>query len=59
MSKHKKKQDPKEQLKEYLAFLKKRLESPNYKANVSQEELDKEKAKYDKAKSRYKILYQI
>lgn len=43
------------QLEEYVAFLKKRLESTNYKANVSKEEYNKEKAKYDKAKFRLKL----
>ncbi len=41
---------------EYLIFLKKRLDSKNYKSNVSEEEYDKEKAKYDKAKLRLKLL---
>ena len=52
-----KKKDPKEQLEEYIAFLQKRLNSENYKANVPQDEYDKEKAKYDKAKSKFKLLY--
>ena len=36
--------------KEYMAFLEKRLASANYKANVSEDEYNKTKAKYDKAK---------
>jgi hypothetical protein len=43
---------------QYLEFLKKRLASKNYKANVSAEEYDKTKQKYDKAKFRLKILKQ-
>lgn len=56
MPKHKPKKTEKQQLEEYIAFLQKRLNSENYKANVSQEEYDKEKAKYDKAKFRLKCL---
>lgn len=41
---------------QYLEFLKKRLESKNYKANVSDEEYQKTKEKYDKAKLRLKLL---
>lgn len=36
--------------KAYVAFLKKRVESKNYKANVSEDEYKKTKDKYDKAK---------
>jgi hypothetical protein len=39
-----------EKEEEYAAFLKKRLESANYKANVTEEEYAKTKAKYDKVK---------
>lgn len=42
--------------KQYLEFLKKRLESKNYKANVSEEEYNKTKEKYNKAKLRLKLL---
>ena len=42
--------------KQYVEFLKKRLESANYKANVSPEEYEKTKEKYDKAKLRLKLL---
>lgn len=52
----KKKKDPIEETRQYVEFLKKRLESKNYKANVSQEEYQKTKEKYDKAKSRLKLL---
>lgn len=41
---------------QYIEFLKKRLESKNYKANVSDEEYQKTKEKYDKAKLRLKLL---
>jgi hypothetical protein len=46
------------QEEDYLAFLKKRLESKNFKNNVTKEEFDKTKAKYDKAKLVLKILLQ-
>ena len=55
----KKKKKPKVIIKEtedYIVFLKKRLDSSNYKANVSKEEYDKTKEKYDKAKLRLKLL---
>lgn len=41
--------------RQYAEFLKKRLESKNYKANVSPEEFAKTKAKYDKVKLRIKL----
>ncbi len=41
---------------EYLKFLKKRLDSDNYKENVTQEEYQKTRAKYDKAKLKLKFL---
>lgn len=40
----------------YVDFLKKRLESKNFKANASPDEIEKTKVKYDKAKFRLKIL---
>lgn len=43
------------QLNDYIAFLKKRLESENYKNNVKAEEYEKTKEKYDKAKLRLKL----
>ena len=46
----------KAQEEQYLAFLKKRLESKNYKSNVSKEEYDKTKAKYDKAKLKRRLM---
>lgn len=51
-----KKLSPVEQERQYVAFLKKRLESENYKANVSPEEYQKTKEKYEKAKFKLKTL---
>jgi hypothetical protein len=47
---------PLERERQYVAFLKKRLESENYKANVTPEEYAATKQKYDKAKTKLKIL---
>lgn len=44
--------------KNYVAFLKKRLESENFKKSVSKEEYEKTKTKYDKAKFVLKTLEQ-
>lgn len=52
----KKKIDPIKETEDYLSFLKKKLDSSNYKNNVSYEEYEKTKVKYDKAKLRLKIL---
>ena len=41
---------------EYVAFLKKRLESTNYKNNVSAEEFNETSEKYKKAKFRLRLL---
>lgn len=41
--------------KDYEAFLRKRLESANFKSNVSREEYDKTKAKHDKVKLLLKL----
>jgi hypothetical protein len=41
---------------DYLNFLKKRLDSKNYKNNVSDEEYEKTKAKYEKEKLKLKLL---
>jgi len=54
--KNKKPRDIVKETEEYLVFLKKRLDSANYKANVSKEEYDETKAKYDKVKLRLKLL---
>jgi hypothetical protein len=47
---------PVERETQYVAFLKKRLESENYRANVTPEEYAATKAKYDKAKFKLKVL---
>lgn len=48
--------DPIQHETEYVAFLKKRLESDNFKANASAEEIELTKKKYEKAKFRLKLL---
>lgn len=50
-----KKKDKKE-YKDYMSFLEKRLNSANYKANVSPEEYEKTKEKYKKEKLIQKLL---
>lgn len=45
-----------QQDKDYLVFLKKRLDSANYKSAVSKEEYEKTKQKYDKVKLKLKLL---
>jgi len=40
----------------YVAFLLKKLQSDNFKRNVTKEEFDKTKQKYDKAKLKFKFL---
>ena len=50
-----KKQELDDHLK-YIEFLKKRLASKNYKANSTDEEYSKTKAKYDKAKLILKFM---
>lgn len=45
-----------EQEEAYVAFLQKRLNSANFKANVSSNEYDETKRKYDKAKFKLKML---
>ena len=52
----KQKKSPKQHEEEYVAFLKKRLESENYKNNVSAEEYADTKKKYEKAKFKLKML---
>jgi hypothetical protein len=52
----KQKPDKIEQEKQYVEFLKKRLESENYKASVTPEEYSLTKQKYDKAKFKLKML---
>ncbi len=48
--------DPVEQEKAYVEFLRKRLDSKNYRESVPEEEYLKTKAKYDKAKLKLKFL---
>jgi len=50
------KKPTRKQEEEYMAFLKKRLDSSNYKANSTKEEYEKTKAKYDKVKLKLKLL---
>jgi len=40
----------------YAAFLKKRLDSSNYKNSVSSEEYEKTKQKYEKVKLKLRLL---
>lgn len=54
----KKKLPPLEHERNYVAFLKKQLESESFKANVTKEEYEKTKYKYDKAKFKLKVLEQ-
>lgn len=42
--------------KQYVAFLKKRLDSDNFKAVSTPEEIEKTQKKYDKAKFKLKML---
>jgi hypothetical protein len=56
MAKTNHKRDPIEQEEAYVEFLKKRIQSKNYKDSVSSEEFEKEKRKYDKAKLKLKFL---
>jgi hypothetical protein len=56
MSKNKNKKTPIQQEQDYVAFLKKRLESSNYKNAVSKEEYEKTKAKYEKAKLKLRFM---
>lgn len=51
-----KKQPTKKDDENYMAFLKKRLDSKNYKNNVSAEEYEKTKQKYEKVKLKLKLL---
>lgn len=41
---------------DYVAFLKKRVESVNYRLSVSEQEYKKTKEKYEKEKLRLKLL---
>ena len=55
MAKKKQKQTLKQE-QDYVAFLKKRVKSKNYKRNVSTEEFEKTQAKYKKAKFKLRLL---
>lgn len=50
------KKDKITQHKEYVEFLKKKLDSKNYKNNVPEEEYEETKKKYEKAKLVLRIL---
>ena len=50
MAKKKQTKTPIQLEREYVAFLKKRVESANYKKNTSKEEYEKTREKYEKAK---------
>jgi hypothetical protein len=52
----KSKPTPLEQHQQYVEFLKKRIESENYKEAVTPEEFAETKAKYDKAKFKLKFM---
>lgn len=56
MKKSKPKIDPVKHETEYVEFLRKRLASEHFRQSVSQEEFDKTKTKYDKAKLVLKLL---
>lgn len=57
MSKNKKeKKDPVQHETEYVAFLKKRLDSAHFQANASEEEKAETKRKYDRAKLKLRLL---
>lgn len=45
-----------QQLKDYVAFLEKRLASEHWKSVATSEEVERTKAQYDKAKFRLKTL---
>jgi len=55
MAKNNNKKTQKQQDEDYFAFLKKRLESKNFKAAVSESEFQKTKAKYDKVKLKLRL----
>lgn len=56
MAKNKNKKSDLEKEQDYHDFLKKRLESKNYKANVSKEEYEETKKKFDKVKLRLRLM---
>jgi hypothetical protein len=56
MSKKRTKEQLIEQEEKYIAYLKKKLESENYKKVISKEGYEREKRKYDNAKLLLKFL---
>jgi len=54
----KKKIDSTQHEEQYIEFLKKSLQSENFRANVSKEEFEKTRRKYDKAKLKLKMMKQ-
>lgn len=56
MGKKRTKEELIEQEENYVSYLKKKLNSENYKKSVSKEEYEKEKMRYDKAKLKLKFL---
>jgi hypothetical protein len=59
MSKQKKDTDKLKHEEEYVEFLRKRVQSDNYKNNVPEDEFKKTKAKYDKAKLKLKMMKEV
>jgi hypothetical protein len=55
-NKQQSKEDKIKQEEDYVAFLLKRLSSENFRANSTIDEIEKTKAKYDKAKLKLKFL---
>lgn len=56
MGKFKNKKEEIEHEEKYAVFLRKAIDSKNYKSNVSKEEYEKTLEKYNKVKFRLKIL---
>ena len=52
------KKSPLEHETEYVEFLRKRLQSENFRANATTEEIEETKRKYDRAKLKLKFLQQ-
>lgn len=52
----KNKQPTRRQEEDYMKFLKKQLDSKNYKSAVSKEEYAKTQAKYDKVKLKLRLI---
>jgi len=56
MKKKKSKEEQIKQEEDYIVFLRKRINSLNYKATVSEEEYEEQKKKLDRAKLKLKFL---